>query len=216
MPVSATDRTAESPSRRVPSVTVPPAGVNFTALSSRLLDDDVQPSRGRPARRAAPRRCRARECEPGLLGAGGHRVGGLARDGIEVDGAGSPALASGLDARQAQQVRGQRLEPARLPERARDEAALVVGRRLGLGELEVGLQRGERRADLVRGIGDEPAQRGHRRLDALGHRVEGLGKLADLVVALDVGARGQIAVGHAVARLGERRRCGREMRAEST
>ena len=75
------------------------------------------------------------------------------------------------------------LEPVRLHERAADQAALVVAGRLALGELEVGLQRRERRADLVGGIGDEAAQRRDRGLDARGHGVERLGEAPDLVAS---------------------------------
>ena len=73
---------------------------------------------------------------------------------------------------------------ASLRKRASDEAALVVGLGGFLGELEVCLEGGEWRADLVGGVGDKPAQRAHRDLDALGHAVEGVGQEADLVVPL--------------------------------
>ena len=116
----------------------------------------------------------------------------------------SSADSPGLDARQPQQALRQRLEPARLAERPQHQAALVVGGRGLLGEFEVGLEGGQRRADLVRGVGDEPAQRDDGGLVALGHGVEGVGEATELVTARDRRARREVALGHAVARLGER------------
>ena len=49
--------------------------------------------------------------------------------------------------------------------------------------LEVGAQRGERRAQLVRGVGHEPALRALGRLERLEHRVERAREPRQLVVA---------------------------------
>ena len=95
-------------------------------------------------------------------------------------------------------------KPAGLGERQVDEAALVVALRFALGELEVGLQRRERRADLVRGVGDEAAQGGDGGLDARRHAVEGLAEAPDLVASGDGCAGAEVAGRHAVARLRER------------
>ena len=75
---------------------------------------------------------------------------------------------------------------------------------LALGQLEVGLQRRERRADLVGRVGDEAAQRRHGGLHARRHAVEGLAEAPDLVAAGDGRAGAEVAAGHPVAGLRER------------
>ena len=100
-------------------------------------------------------------------------------------------------------------QPGGLVERPAHQAALVVGLRFAFCEFEVGLQRRERRADLVRRVGDEASQRGDGRLDARRHAVEGLAEAPDLVAAGDGGAGAEVAGRHAVARLceGDDRSC---------
>ena len=79
--------------------------------------------------------------------------------------------------------------------------ALVRRQRLGLGQhLDVGAQAGDRRAQLVRGVGDELALGGDRALERVEHRVEVLGQLADLVVGLDLDPAAEVLGGGDVAR----------------
>ena len=66
-------------------------------------------------------------------------------------------------------------------------------------DLDVGAQAGDRRAQLVRGVGDELALGAHRLvqrlargLEAVEHRVEAGGELAHLVVGVDVEALGEV------------------------
>ncbi len=63
-------------------------------------------------------------------------------------------------------------------------APQVVARRLGVGERDVdfGAHDGQRRAQLVRGVGHERALRVEGRFEARQHGVEGVGELAQLVV----------------------------------
>jgi len=138
-----------------------------------------------------------------LLGARCGRVGYGAHQRIRVHGRLGGRRLARLEPREAQQVAREVLEPARLRECATHEAALVVGGGLRFGELEVGLERSERRPDLVRCIGDEAPERGHGDLDPARHRIERIREPPHLVVALDLRAGSQVALGHAVARVGE-------------
>ena len=70
----------------------------------------------------------------------------------------------------------------------------VVARRARL--LEPQPQAGERRAQLVRRVGDEVALAGHEALEPRRHAVERRGEAALLRAALDLGAHGQVALGH--------------------
>ena len=64
------------------------------------------------------------------------------------------------------------------------QALVVGGREAAAGEhLEVGAQRGERRAQLVRGVRDEAALRALGLVERLEHRVERAGEARELVVA---------------------------------
>ncbi len=128
---------------------------------------------------------------------------GLAHDRGHVDGL-PGRLAAGVRAREKQEVGHQAPHPLRGPQRgARDLAVLAL--ELGLEELEVREDARERRAQLVRGVGDELTLARER---ALGLGV-GLGKLPEHLVerAREVGdlvVRAQPRQVHLrVARLGD-------------
>ena len=82
---------------------------------------------------------------------------------------------------------------------------LGVGR-LGRGRSEPELHAGEGRPELVRRVRDELALRLHGALDPVGHVVERLAELLQLVAAADgAGARAQVAAAQPAGRLGEPR-----------
>ena len=71
---------------------------------------------------------------------------------------------------------------------------MVGGRETAAREdLEVGPQRGERRAQLVRGVRDEAALRALGLVERLEHRVEGTREARELVVAVALHAAGEVA-----------------------
>ena len=132
--------------------------------------------------------------------------GRVAGDLGEVAAPVAAALA-GVGAGEQQQVGDQAAHPVRGAQGGVDHRLVVVvarARQRGLEQLEVGEDAGQRRAQLVRGVGDELALLLHRRL-ALGaggveraqHLLEGPGQLADLVVGLRLRhvARGVAGVG---------------------
>ena len=101
------------------------------------------------------------------------------------------ASAAGVGARQQQQVGDQAAHPPRGAQRRVDHLAvfgLLAAAERGLQQLQVGEHAGQRRAQLVRGVGDELALLLHRLL-ALGargveraqHLLQRLGQFADLV-----------------------------------
>ena len=126
------------------------------------------------------------------------------------------------------QVADERAELLALLDDVGEQAPAILGLELDLLEqdLDVGAQARHRRAQLVRGVGDELAlgadglvERLARGLQAVEHRVEVGGELADLVVGVDVDAPGEV-VGLAdllgdLGHLGQRRQhpagrpCGR-------
>ncbi len=122
------------------------------------------------------------------LEAHARRVAPRPRDGLgdEIVEAHVLALAPRLvAARELDQVGDEHAELGRLLLDVLQQPRALVGRqRLGLGQhLDVRAQAGDRRAQLVRGVGDELALGGDRALERVEHRVEVLGQLADLVVA---------------------------------
>ena len=146
-------------------------------------------------------------------------------------GADRPELAGGLDhdlrevarlarhdardvgARQQQQVGDQPAHPLGGAQRRAGRLALVAVQRLG-EQLEVGEHAGQRRAQLVRGVGHEVAlAREHRlglaagRVELAEHPLQRARELRDLVVGLRLGACG--ATGRACARSRRRSRSAR-------
>ena len=116
---------------------------------------------------------------------------------------------AGVGARQQQQVGDQPAHPLRGAQRRARRLALIAVQRFG-EQLEVGEHARQRRAQLVRGVGDEVALAGERRfgLAARGvelaeHALERARELGDLVVGERLRARR--ARGRACAR--SRRRC---------
>ena len=118
------------------------------------------------------------------LDALGHVQPRLARGLLEqVADAERPAverLGLGLQAREVEQLGDEAAEALDLGEHRRD--GLRVGGLDAVGDvLELGLQRGDRRAQLVRDVGDEVAALAVDLLELGGHRVERARELADLV-----------------------------------
>ncbi len=147
----------------------------------------VGPSRHRPGRAQGDRPLRRRG--PGV-------VAGVLEQLAQVERF-ARRLAHLVDPRQRQQVVDQAAHPRRLglDPRHRPLDLGRLPRRADPVELAVAADRGERRAQLVRGVGEEPAQPplprralGEGRLDLHQHRVQGPSQAADLgavVVRLD-------------------------------
>ena len=116
-------------------------------------------------------------------------------------------LAVGLAvARQLDQVADQLAELLDLGDEVGPQAlAIGLGQRARPAQhLEVGAQRGERRAQLVRGVGHEPALGALRVVERLEHRVERRGQPRQLVLALRLDAAREVArAGHVLGRLGQ-------------
>ena len=109
------------------------------------------------------------------------RLGWVARD---------LAVAGELD-----EVADQLAELLELGDEVAPQALAVGGRQVAAGaeHLEVGAQRRERRAQLVRRVGDELALGALRVVERLEHRVERRGQPRELVVALRLDAARQVA-----------------------
>ena len=106
----------------------------------------------------------------------------------------SAALGGQVAAGELDQVADERAQLLALLDDVGEQPLAVLVVELGAGQqhLDVGAQAGHRRAQLVRGVGDELAlgahrfvERGARVLEALEHRVEAGRQLADLVVGVD-------------------------------
>ena len=192
-PSSATSRTASASRWKTRTVIVDPGGVWRTPLSIRLSATRWSSS-GLPST---------------LVGSSASVDRVFGRDGADLGGrglgdrgevAGAPgALAAGVGAREDQEVADQAAHPLRRAQRGLDHLGLLALGRLalegGLEQLEVRQDRGERRAELVRGVGDELALRVDHalRLVAGGvelpeHLVERRRKLGDLVLGLRLAA----------------------------
>ncbi len=128
---------------------------------------------------------------------GGERtglLGGLARDRGEVD-RGARRLAAGVGAGEQEQVSDQSPHPPRRAQRRIGHLALLACQ-LGLQQLQVGEDAGQRGAQLVRGVGDEGPLAIEGRLGLLPggaqlaqHRLEGVGEVGHLVVGARLGQR---------------------------
>ena len=96
---------------------------------------------------------------------------------------------------QLDQIAHQPAELLGLAHHVAQEGAPLAFLELGAGEqdLHVGPQRGHRGAQLVRGVGHQPALRGLRGLHAIEHGVEALRHPADLVLAARADAPPEIA-----------------------
>ena len=94
----------------------------------------------------------------------------------------------GADATGDQQVLGEPDEPIDFFELLGQDLAIFRGRSLGpQGDLQASLERGEGRAELVRGVGREAAHRPEGALEAAEHLVECVGQPIELVASLDDG-----------------------------
>ena len=145
------------------------------------------------ARRPAPaRRCRARSsCSPATGATSASAPAAISARSQRAARPGAP----GVGSRQQQEVGDQPSHPARGAERPVDDLGLLAGLAAllepRLQQLEVGEDAGQRRAQLVRGVGDELAL-GLDHLLGLAaggvelaqHLIERLGELADLVLGL--------------------------------
>ena len=153
-----------------------PAGRACAALSSRLLTARASRS-GTPSTTAGS--SRSSNATPGAWR--------RARSTASATSASSRTSSRTGRARRRARARSGRRPARRAPRPGparRRAAARARRRRAGLGQhLDVGAQRGDRRAQLVRGVGHELALGGDRALQRVEHRVEAGRELADLVVA---------------------------------
>ena len=198
-------RTVSSPSRRRTSTTAP-GGLHFAALSSRFATarssragtpcDQRRLQRGLEghARRVPARpldRGRDEPVQPHVLDAGG--ASGSSSRASSTRSPTSAVSSSSWATRSAAQ-------PLAVP---------GVRRAAAREHLEVRAQRGERRPQLVRGVGDELALRALGSLERLEHRVERARQAGELVVAVGVDAaersRVEATCSAVVGELGHRR-----------
>ena len=157
-PVSRTSISAASGVARSSTRTSPPRGVNFSAFPTRLLTSWTIRSRSKrsstgSAGTALDQRDAALLGELGMrLDHRAHRVAQVALADVEREDA-------RVDARQVEQVVAHPLEAADLLARPLEELARVVlvDRPVAL-EFGEGSQRGDRRPQLVRHVGDELPQ----------------------------------------------------------
>ena len=163
---------------RVRTTTPPPWTLWRTAFSTRLTDEAVEQP---PVAADAGGLEVAAHAQAGRSRLGAHLVDGQPRGPREVGGlvARRHALAAGQGQQPADEVLA-------AIDRLRDDARhrpQVGHARVGVGErhVELGPDDGQRPAQLVAGLGDEPALRGERVAEPLEHRVEGVGELAQLV-----------------------------------
>ena len=108
--------------------------------------------------------------------------------------------AAGVEARQVEQVGGEPGQPRHLAVHRGDELAARGGILLVLEQLEEAAEREQRRAQLVRGVGDELAARPVGALQPAAHVVERAGQLVDLVAAVVGDRRREVAGGDAARR----------------
>ena len=119
------------------------------------------------------------EPEPGDAGRGqlegvlGHRRQ------VQQLAAGHALIADGQDQQRLDHVLG----PVDVPADPRRHVLQLLRRpgRLGQGDVDGGAHDGERRAELVRGVRDEPALGGEREVQPFQHVVEGIGQFLELV-----------------------------------
>ncbi len=102
-----------------------------------------------------------------MLGARGERFAQLAQQRAQIDQRAPVVEGVRFQPRQVEQVIGQRFQPLKLGQRPLDEHLLAGRVRLAGGEFEVGVDGGQRRVNLVGGVGDEAPQRDDRRFDAV-------------------------------------------------
>ena len=181
-------RTVSSPSCSRTSTT-PPGGLHLAALSSRFAT-----ARSRRAGTACTSAGSSAVCEPD-----GRRVPAGALD----RGRDQPVEPHVLDRRrlgllvagELDEVADERAQLLELRDEvgAQAVAVLGVGRAAARQHLEVGAQRGERRPELVRGVGDELALGALTALERFEHRVERARQARELVLALGLDPAREIA-----------------------
>ena len=119
---------------------------------------------------------RVSTADPGTL----ERPDLLEHDVVEVDRPPGALGSAGVAAGEHEEVVGQPLQSVDLLE----QAGQHLGRRaLALGDLELGAHAGERRAQLVRGVGDEPLLLPARDVEPVEHLVHRRRQAGDLVPA---------------------------------
>ena len=192
-PVSLTWSTASAPRWRVPMVTWPPAGVNLSALVSRLVmiwcSQRSSARTGTGARSWSRRTPAASNRRARLAGRGRRAARQVARAQRQLQGGGIG--------------RGQRLQVVHHPGQPQ---YLVPERgqlgRGGLGQavqqcLVPGLQDRHRGAQLVRDVGHQVAAKLLLPVQGAGHLVEGDGQLAQLTRRPDAAGPGRaVTTGH--------------------
>ena len=173
-------RTVSSPSRRRTSTTRArraPLG----RVVEQVGDGAIEPRRRRPARARA--RARSSNVDAGRVPARALDRGGDQPVEPHVLGRGASGSSSRASSTRSPTSALSSSSWATRSARSRSRS-LGVGRAAAGQHLEVRAQRGERRAQLVRGVGDELALRALTSLERLEHRVERGRQARDLVLAL--------------------------------
>ena len=139
--------------------------------------------------------------DAGLVSAGGRRSSGLRDDGRPAAGCDGLHLArgigrelaeldlvvrdreaAGVEPREVEQIGRELREPLHLlAHRLEELAALLLGEAALREQLEVAAERRQRRAQLVRRVGDELATRAVERVETRPHLLQGAREVADLV-----------------------------------
>ena len=199
-PESATSRVTCPSSRAAETTMAVPAGVCTSALSSRMrmhlgdaLGVAVDLDRVGAARTPARRRARGR---------GRELAGDLARELADVGRLGPQLQRPRLQPGEVEQLRGELAHASDLPAQLREELrARLVVELLVLEQLEEAAEREDRRAQLVRGRGDELLARRVEPRELALHVVERAREPSELVVGVGVDRVGEVARGDLARRL---------------
>ncbi len=119
--------------------------------------------------------------DAGLLTESYAEIESLEQDRFEIDGSSRP-LESGRGTREEQEILGQADQPMRLLEVRREHVTIGLRRALGAqGDLDAALEGGQRRPQLVGGVGREAAHLGEGGLQPGEHAVQGIGQTIQLI-----------------------------------
>ena len=154
------------------------------------------------------RAARAAQLEPRavLVGARPELERDVAGEGVEVDGVGLDDDRPGVELGEVEQVGGELGQPLDLlAHRVHELGPLLGARVLVLEQLDEAAEAEDRRAQLVRGVGDELFAGSVELGQAALHFVEGAGELAELARGVDRDAAAEVAVGDLAGRVLEPR-----------
>ena len=150
----------------------------------------------RPIRRA---QLQARAAQ---VGAGAELARHVARQRAEVDAVDRHHDAAGVELGEVEQVGGELGQSLDLlAHRAHELGPLLGARVLLVEQLDEAAEAEDRRAQLVRGVGDELLAGAVELGEAALHLVEGAGELAELARGVDRDAGGEVAVGDLARRV---------------